>query len=89
MRWTPHYTHRAVKDLKKIDKPTARRILHKINWFCATGDPLKFSKNLTGPLTGLYRFRIGDWRVIFDINLRGTLSILLVLNVKHRKEVYE
>lgn len=43
-------------------------------------------KALTGQYKGLYRYRIGDWRVIYEIN---GLSQVVVLDIAHRREVYE
>jgi mRNA interferase RelE/StbE len=42
---------------------------------------------LTGPLAGLRRYRIGDWRVLFTIDEER--SRVLVLSIAHRREVYE
>jgi len=47
-------------------------------------DPLKHSEKLTDPKIGEYRFRIGDYRVIFD--LKG--DDIVVLRVGHRKDIY-
>jgi mRNA interferase RelE/StbE len=42
---------------------------------------------LTGPLAGLRRYRIGDWRVLFTIDEER--SKVFVLSIAHRREVYE
>jgi mRNA interferase RelE/StbE len=44
-------------------------------------------KKLSGQLTGLYRYRVGDYRVIFEINEKSKL--VEVLSIKHRKSVYK
>ncbi len=82
------YTKSALKDLKKLSKGVARQILEKVSFFLAQKDPLVFAKKLKDPLFGTYRFRVGDYRVIFDVDLNGNLQILLILKVKHRKDVY-
>jgi mRNA interferase RelE/StbE len=60
------WTEDAVKDLAKLDKPVAQRILKKINWL-----PDNFEKitpePLIGELKGTFKLRIGDWRVIYTI----------------------
>ena len=70
------------RDLKKIDKEQARRILRKIE------DELPQKAEtlpmLTGRFSGLRKFRIGDFRVIFSI----IGSTALILRIRHRKEAY-
>jgi mRNA-degrading endonuclease RelE of RelBE toxin-antitoxin system len=39
-------------------------------------------------LQGEYRFRIGDYRVLFDVDGSGKIYVLMVLSVKHRREAY-
>lgn len=70
------------KDLKRIGKPHAARILDKIDAELAL-DPEKFP-SLTGPFAGLRKFRVGDYRVIFAI----LDADVLILRVQHRKDVY-
>lgn len=82
------YTKKALEDLKGLEKNVARRIVMKLGFFIEQKDPLSFAKRLKDPRYGEYRFRIGDYRVIFDVDSKGTLKILLILTVKHRKEVY-
>ncbi len=79
----------ALQDLAKLDKQIALRILKKTKWFCAQSDPLAFAKTLTGEWLGSYRFRVGDYRVIFEVEDSGTINILYVLRVKNRKDVYD
>ena len=71
------------KDLKRISKPHAARILDKIDAELAL-DPEKFP-SLTGPFAGLRKFRVGDYRVIFAI----LDADVLILRVQHRKDVYK
>ena len=70
------------KDLKRISKQQATRILDKIDTELAR-DPEK-SPSLTGPFAGLRKFRVGDYRVIFAI----MDADVLILRVQHRKDVY-
>lgn len=82
------YTKNAVKDLRRLEKQTAQRILKKMDFFLKKEDPLSFAKRLTDSSLGEYRFRVGDYRVLFDVNQDGSLQILMVLSVKHRREAY-
>lgn len=76
------YKESVAKDLKRIDKQSAKRILDKIDEELAE-DPERFP-NPTGPFAGLRKFRVGDYRVIFVI----VNDEILILRVQHRKDVY-
>ncbi len=83
------YTAHARKDLLALDKPLARRIVLKVKENSSMPDPLARAKALTGPLTGLYRYRVGEYRAIFEFEHGKVVHVLTVLRIKHRKEVYE
>ena len=70
------------KDLKRISKQNAKRILDKID-VELTNHPDRYPA-LTGPFAGLRKFRIGDYRVIFAI----MASDVLILRIQNRKDVY-
>jgi len=79
------YSHQFLSDLRKLDPPVQRRILEAIKTKLLL-DPFKQGKKLvgkTGP--GRWRFRIGDYRVRFDIE--G--GMLLFYRVRHRREIYD
>ncbi len=78
----------AHRDLERIDSIARRRILNKLTFFSVQKNPLKYAKKLTNFYFGNYRFRVGDYRVIFDLSKDSTITILLILRVKHRREVY-
>ncbi len=82
------YASGARKELKSLDRAVAARIVKKISVYTSVDDPLKHAKPLAGSLAGLYRFRIGDYRVIFSIAEDGTVSVLTILAIAHRKDVY-
>jgi mRNA interferase RelE/StbE len=83
------FTKSAVKDMKRLEKSVAKRILSKLEFFVKQENPISFAKKLTDIRLGEYRFRIGSYRVIFDVRNDTTITILIVLKVKHRREVYE
>jgi mRNA interferase RelE/StbE len=89
MKYKPIYTKEAVKNLKSIDRKTALRVVKKIDYYCKKTHPLTHAKKLKHPAFGEYRFRIGDYRVIFDLDHKGFITILLILTIKHRGKVYE
>ncbi len=87
MAWTIDYADTAMQQLRKLDRQTARRIVDFMDERIATlENPRATGKALTGPLGGLWRYRIGDCRVICDLQ-DGALRVL-VLQVGHRREVY-
>lgn len=81
------YSENAVKDLRRIDKNIAQRIIKKIKSFSEKEDIKPFAKALKG-FEEKFRFRIGDYRAIFTIDKAGKIHILMILNVKHRKDIY-
>lgn len=82
------YTEKARHDLRECEKNTAKRIIRKIHFFSQQTSPLTFAKKLTEHALGEYRFRIGEYRALFDIDKQGNISILMILRIKHRKDVY-
>lgn len=83
------YTQKANEDLKKLSAPIVRRILKKIEFYASEQNPLAFAKPLHGQLVGTYRFRIGDFRAIFWVDQSGYITILNILRIKHRKDIYD
>ena len=88
MRVEVVYTKNARKNLRNLQKEEARKIILKINFYSQHKNPLRYAKKLKPPFEDLYRFRIGDYRIIFDINKKRNITILVILLIKNRKEVY-
>ena len=88
MAWTIKYTESSLRQLKRLDKPVALRILDYMDERIALlADPRAAGKNLLGPRMGSYwRYRVGDIRVICDI--QDHALVVLVVEVGHRREVY-
>ena len=87
MAWTIEYTDTAKGQLRKLDKQTARRIVDFMDErIAALDDPRSAGKALSGPLGAFWRYRVGDCRVICDIQ-DGALRVLVV-QVGNRREVY-
>ena len=76
------YTHRAERDIRGLDPKIKERIERALLRY--KGDPLRYADKLTDPRLGSYRFRIGDYRVIFDIEGNH----IVVLRAGHRREIY-
>ncbi len=81
------FTILALRDLSHLPKKIAARIMTKMEWYAAQQDPLSFGKPLKDVRLGNYRFRVGDYRVIVDVQ-HSHISVLLVLAVRHRKDAY-
>lgn len=73
-------------DLKKLDKTTVKKIIARIEAYLAV-DPMELGKPLKGEFQGYWRYRWGDYRVIYRIAEREIL--ILILRIGHRKEIYE
>ena len=87
MIWQIEFSETAVKQLKKIDKNTSKRIIDFFRVRIAkTDNPRNIGKALTGPLGNFWRYRVGDYRIICDI--QDNNFVILILKVANRNEVY-
>ncbi len=87
MAWTIEYTTTAKKELLKLDKQQARRIVEFMDERIAgLRNPREQGKALTGALDNFWRYRVGDFRIICDIQ-DGKL-IVLVVKVGNRRDIY-
>ena len=77
------YTQRAVKDIARLDAAVKKRLGATLIRF--TDNPHNYAERLTNSELGCYRFRMGDYRVIVDIEGND----IVVLRVGHRKEIYK
>jgi len=87
LAWTIEYAETAKKQLSKLDKSVARRIADFMDERVASSNnPRRIGKALKGPLGDLWRYRVGDFRILCDIQ-DGVLTVL-VLQMGNRREVY-
>lgn len=84
MRYQYVITKRAAKEITKLDTAIQKRLKHKLEFFLTLKDPLVNAKTLTNSQYGDYRWRIGDYRVIFDVDK----CKIIILQVQHRRDVY-
>jgi mRNA interferase RelE/StbE len=75
----------ASRELARLDKPVGRRIAERINWLAANLDSIR-PEALTGDLMGLYKLRVGDYRVIYEV-IRNEKTVVIHA-VGHRREIY-
>jgi mRNA interferase RelE/StbE len=89
MTYELQITEKAKYDFLQLQKQIQKRIAKKLRFYISSKNPLQYAKKLKDSRLGTYRFRIGDYRVIFDLDKKGNIHILMILRIKHRKEVYE
>lgn len=86
MKYAVEYTPQAVKELKKLDKHTRALI---IGWIeknlVGCENPRQHGKGLTANRSGQWRYRVGDYRLLAEI--QEDKIVILILNVGHRSEV--
>ena len=87
MGWTVEVSSFAEKQLRKLDRPIQKRL---IDWLedriegCK--NPRHFGEPLRGEMAGLWRYRIGDYRIICEI--QDQQLVVLALAVGYRREIY-
>ena len=80
------YTETARKQLKKLDKTMQKRILDYMDEVGQLENPRSRGKALVENMRGLWRYRVGDYRVICEI--QDSKIIISVLKIGHRKNIY-
>jgi len=87
LTWTIEWDDRARRELRRLDRQTQREILRYFSERIATDeDPRRFGKSLRHELQGLWRYRVGDYRMI--CNIEDNHLVVLVLGVAHRSTAY-
>ncbi len=88
MGYRVRFSESAVLELKKLDRQTVRVIK---NWVVKnlvdTEDPRLHGKALTGTLKGIWRYRVGDYRLFADI--KDDIVTIFIFEVAHRREIYK
>lgn len=88
MTWKIKYTEIAAKQMQKLDRSISKRIDKYLNERIAKQkDPRLFGKALMHDKSGLWRFRVEDYRIICSIEDHEL--VVLVLQLGHRKNIYE
>jgi addiction module toxin, relE/stbE family len=85
-KWSVFFHQDFCKDLKKLDKPVASRVIDAVERLGTFDTPPAHCKALTGQLAGLWRYRVGDYRVIIDFDKNHL--VIVALGVDHRSKVY-
>ena len=87
MKYAVQYTPKAVKDLQKLDKPTRALIYGWIEKnLVGCENPYLHGKGLVENRRGQWRYRVGDYRLICEIQEQRV--VILVVKIGHRREIY-
>ena len=85
--WRVKFDRDAARELRKLGGEAQQAILRYLRQRIAgPGDPRRFGHALTGDLKGLWRYRVGDYRIVAAIE--DGRFVVLVVAVGHRREVY-
>lgn len=86
--WRIEFDDAAAKDLRNLDPPQAKAIVHYLRTRVLTApDPRQYGRPLRGDKSGLWRYRVGDFRIICQI--QDSVLVVLVVTIAHRKNVYD
>ncbi len=85
MKYSLEISGRAKKDIQSLDPVVQKRIAKKLQFFLAHEKPLSFAKPLISSKDGDYRWRVGHYRIVFDVHD----TVIVILRVQHRGEVYK
>ncbi len=86
MKWTVELSKLALSHLKSLDKPIREQIEKFIQRLEESSNPRGMGKALIGNRKGLWRYRVGDYRLVCEI--KNNQLIVLVVEIEHRSKVY-
>ena len=87
MAWTIKLLDSASRELRKLDRQSATRIRTFLyRRLASLDDPRSVGHGLTGPFKGLWRYRVGDFRIVCDV--KDETLLVLVVRIGHRSDIY-
>ena len=86
LRWQVETTAQFDREFKKLDRAIQRRVIAHLEELETLEDPRQRGKALTANHTGVWRYRVGDYRILAQIV--DTTVTILTLRVGHRSDVY-
>lgn len=87
MAFRVEYTETARRQLRKLDRQVARRIVDNLDEVASLNNPRDRGKRLTGDRDGVWRYRVGNYRVLCQ--LLDAELVILALEVGHRSNIYD
>lgn len=85
MTWQIEFKSEAIDGLERIERPIAQRILTKARWLSENFEQIT-PQPLTGSMRGLFKLRVGDYRIIYSANPEKRL--LTIHLIGHRRDIY-
>ena len=79
------FKKKAAKEVDKLPPQFRKRVLKKLKFYSSQENPLRFAEKLRDRRFGEYRFRVGDYRLLFDVKEKK----ITILKVGHRKDIYK
>jgi mRNA interferase RelE/StbE len=86
LAWNVELTATAEKQLKKLDRKWQGIILDYLDEIAGLSDPRSRGKGLVGDRKGIWRYRVGDYRILCQI--MDTELVIVAVTIRHRKDVY-
>ena len=86
MSYSVEYEPEALADLERLTQAVRERVIHKITWLAETFDQIT-PQTLTADLSGFFKLRVGDYRVIYEFSRDD--KVISIDRIRHRREVYD
>jgi len=78
------FSRSAFRQLSSLEKTVQKRIVEKLDFYLSQKKPVKFAEKLRDSYLGEWRFRIGEYRIIFDVENNK----IIILKIGHRRNIY-
>jgi mRNA interferase RelE/StbE len=85
MSYSVSFESESITDLDNLDQVVRLRILNKIQWLSVNFEQIT-PLSLTGQWSGFYKLRVGDYRVIYELDIEEQL--IIIIRIAHRREIY-
>ena len=85
MSYSVSFESESITDLDNLNQFVRLRILNKIQWLSVNFEQIT-PLSLTGQWSGFYKLRVGDYRVIYELDIEEQL--IIIIRIGHRREIY-
>ncbi|MFN6221204.1 MAG: toxin [Anabaena sp. CRKS33] len=85
MSYSVSFESESITDLDNLDQVVRLRILNKIQWLSVNFEQIT-PLSLTGQWSGFYKLRVGDYRVMYELDIEEQL--IIIIRIGHRREIY-
>jgi len=86
MSYSVEYEPEAFADLERLTQAVRERVINKITWLAENFDQIT-PQALTADLSGFFKLRVGDYRVIYEFSRKD--EVISIDRIRHRREVYD